>query len=169
MKRAEGEFSLFRKGFPPNRCFRVMRATFISPAILVTALLAGCAAPAPSAKAPAASLDPSVNSRAIAKGMDGEEVIRRIGKPAEVRPLKPGDGHAEVWVYRRDAGTRTIQTATSTRQIEVPNFITGGTQLVNEPVYSTEQIKYEESISLLMYDGKLVEWKKSVAGRRAFN
>ena len=146
-----------------------MRVSLLLPLIAV-AFVCGCSTPGPALKAPApaVSVDPAVNPRAIAKGMSAEEVIRRIGKPAEIQPLKTAEGHAEVWVYHRIAGQKTVQSATSTRQIPVP-AASGETRLIDEPVFSLEQITFEESISLLMYDGKLVEWKKSVEGKRAFN
>lgn len=151
-----------------------MRTFAFSLGLIPALIFAGCAsepqkpAAAPPPTAPSAALDPAVNSRAIAKGMTADEVVRRIGKPAEVRPLSSSDGHAEIWVYRRNAGQKTVQTATSTRQIPIPSA-SGEIRMVDEPVFSLEQITLEESVSLLMYDGKLVEWRKSVEGKRSFN
>ena len=145
-----------------------MRYSFFLPALLFAALVSGCSTPPEKPKQPAASLDPSLNTKAIAKGMSADEVIRRIGKPEEVEPVKSSNGHAEVWIYRRDAGTKTIQSATSTRQIPVP-VMSGGTQMVDEPVYSVEQIAMEEETSFLMYDAKLVEWKKAIVRKRTYN
>ena len=107
--------------------------------------------------------------RVIAKGMEAEEIIRRIGKPTEVNPMPSPDGKAEVWIYRRHAGQQSTLTATSVVQTPVVNPITGHMFTTPEPSYSQERLDLEETTSLLMFNDRLVEWKRTMEGKRAFN
>lgn len=101
--------------------------------------------------------------------MDGEEIIRRIGRPSEIRPLDTSAGHAEIWVYRRNAGNDNTLTATRTVQTPVVNPLTGVRFTVPEPSYSVEHRDLLEITNLLMFEGKLTEWTRSVEVKRAFD
>lgn len=114
-------------------------------------------------------LDPAKNPRAIAKGMTADEVLRRLGEPAEKRPMTTPAGQAEVWVYRRKVGTVRRQTATDIEEIPYVDIATGQVRTVPQPKYSMETIDVEEDTSLLIFDGKLIEWKQMTADSRRFH
>ncbi len=107
--------------------------------------------------------------RVIAKGMEGEEIVRRIGKPSEIRPVDTPDGRAEIWVYRRNAGQDTTLSATTVSQRLVIHPLTGAHFTVPEPSYSTERRELLETTNLLLYEGKLAEWTRTVEAKRSYN
>ncbi len=113
--------------------------------------------------------DPAKPPRVIAKGMDAEEIVRRIGKPTEIRPLETPEGQAEVWVYRRNAGQESTLAATSVIQVPIVHPLTGVQYNAPEARYSMERRDLVETTNLLMFDGKLVEWTRTVEGKRSFN
>jgi hypothetical protein len=117
------------------------------------------AAPAP---APAPGAKPAKASRpALEKGMTAEQVLKLIGKPSEIKPMpvpEGGTGKAEMWIYRRDGGTRTVQVPIGTRQ--VPGFV-GINQPLSEQhrtevIYGPKTIKIYQVTSLLMFNDTLM-------------
>jgi len=97
----------------------------------------------------------------LTKGMTAEEIVKLIGKPVEVKPMKLPEGStgkAEVWIYRREAGTRSVPVPSGTR--EVPGFVnpalTDAAQHTTEIVYTNKIITIEQVTSLLMFDDKLI-------------
>ena len=145
--------------------------------IMAAVGLAGCsqtagvspaATPATSANVNTAS-DTAKPPRVITKGMDGDEIVRRIGKPSEIRPMETPEGHAEIWVYRRNAGVESTLTATGVTQTPVADPLTGARFFVPEPSYSQERKEMLETTNLLMFEGKLLEWTRMVEGKRTFN
>jgi len=101
--------------------------------------------------------------RALEKGMPAEEVIRLIGKPAEIKPMETTEGKAETWIYRRELGHQTRQVVTGMRQ--VPTYVgpgmgdgadaQSGMSMRGEPIYQMETTTTYQVTSLLMFDGKL--------------
>lgn len=136
--------------------------------------LAGCSQTAGVAPNGTAATAANVNAsdkppRVIVKGMEGEEIIRRIGKPTEIRPLETPQGQAEVWVYRRKAGQESTLAATSVVQVPIIHPLTGVQYNAPEARYSMERRDLLETTNLLMFEGKLVEWTRLVEGKRSFN
>jgi hypothetical protein len=129
-------------------------------ALLTAGLLgfiAGCATPAP---LPAPKAAQSAQGRpAIAQGMTADEVVRRIGRPLEVRPVQ-SDVPAEVWVYRRDAGSISTMNATTTSEVPVADPFTGQISTVPQLEYRPERVDAEQQTELLMVEGRLVSWKQ---------
>lgn len=139
---------------------------FLLATVSLTAFFAGCSNPP--APPSAAAADPAAPPRVIAKGMSADEILRRIGKPTEVRPIDSPEGQAEIWIYRRPAGHTTQQTAATVHEIPVVNPYTGVIRMLNEPTYSLDTVDLLESTSLLIYNGKMVEWKRAIEGKRVF-
>jgi hypothetical protein len=106
--------------------------------------------------------------------MTAEAVKRIMGEPAEIKLMSTTTGTAEVWVYRRTSSSPI-------RQVQVGTRFTKGTpssgsatgdhssnmaaQMVDEPVFAQQIEIVDETISLLMFDGKLLEQKASVQKR----
>lgn len=116
-----------------------------------------------------ASSDTMTPPRVIIKGMEGEEIVRRIGKPTEIRPLETPEGRAEVWIYRRNAGQDSTLNATTVTQRLVIHPLTGVHYTVPEPSYSMERREFLETTNLLIYDGRLAEWTRVVESKRSYN
>jgi|GEM_PF-945106 len=155
-----------------------MRGHFFFSTVFIAVGLAGCtqttgvapATPAATAAARSTSTsEPAKATRVITKGMEGDEILRRIGKPTEIRPMESPSGHAEVWVYRRPAGTESGLTATTVVQTPVADPLTGVQFTVPEPSYSQETRELIETTNLLMFDGKLTEWTRTVEAKRSFH
>jgi len=138
--------------------------------VALVSLLAGCAstssstAPRPAAAGPAVIGAPV---KGLEKGMSADAVRKLLGKPAEITMLVTSDGMAEVWVYHRNlqqsrlvaTGTRTATAQLGTMQLDA----------IPEPVYSLESNSVEETLRLLMFQGKLHEWTRQAQEGRAFN
>ena len=115
--------------------------------VALVALLSSCATTAPSDTStggvqPAVSASPDGPEHSLQKGMTADAVKQIMGEPAEIKPMPSPTGKAEVWVYHRRSNG-------ATRQIQV------GTQM-------GEQIEIiDQTISLLMFEGRLMEQKQS--------
>lgn len=105
--------------------------------------------------------------RSLHHGMTAEEVIAMIGKPNKVAPMKDGDGKAEIWTYRRQTGTKTMQVPS--RELNEgyssrPSAATDGHALayIDRPSmsYALETTTTYQVTSLLLYEGKLVTAKQ---------
>jgi hypothetical protein len=133
-------------------------------------LAAGCASTSATAPGPAGpSDDPSVLTK-LAKGMSGEAVRRLPGNPADVSLPPKAAGAAEIWTYHRTyRTTREVQTSTQSRPAFVgPGRGEDGMGPVEEPVYSTEYYEVNETLKLLMFQDRLLEWKRTATDRRSF-
>ena len=91
--------------------------------------------------------------------MSAETILSIIGKPAEVKPMPSPDGKAEMWIYRQQAGQKSVQVVVGER--EVPAF-TGVGQPGNDSVGTRKELIYGQKLvtvyrvtSLLMFNGQL--------------
>jgi hypothetical protein len=129
---------------------------------------AKAAKPAPAAEKAAAQGETKdakkPGKKPLEKGMTGDEVIALIGKPQQVKPMpkqEGAEGKAEVWIYRRPAGEKSIQVVTGTQEVpafnglgQTGNDMASGTR--TEMLYGNKTVKMFHVTSLLMMDGKLV-------------
>ena len=100
--------------------------------------------------------------------MTAEQVRALLGQPVVVRPMNSAQGSAEVWIYRRAVSGGVDLVATGTQEIPATNPLTGQQTTVLEPVYSQESRTVEQELQLLMYDGKLVSWKRADRTKRDY-
>lgn len=148
------------------------------PALIPAALfafLAGCSSMPPPSPAKDASAGSTVAAagngpeRTLQKGMTAEAVKRIMGEPAEIKPMQSAAGKAEVWVYQRTSSMPVQQVQVSTRSTDITTIGSDGqahvTQSIGEPVFAQQIQIVDETISLLMFDGKYVEQKQSVEKR----
>ena len=150
-------------------CVTVNSRTVIFGFVLVAPILAGCSsvpsAPTTAQKRAAqpARPDPWLS---LAKGTTAEQVRADLGTPVEVRPLRsPG---AEVWIYRRTAAVDVNLVPTKTEDVPYFDPITGQQRTIQNPVYSQETRTVEEELQLLLYEGKLVNWKRGFRDERSY-
>jgi hypothetical protein len=148
------------------------------PALIPAALfafLAGCSSmppPSPAKDARAGSTVAAVGNgseRTLQKGMTAEAVKRIMGEPAEIKPMQSAAGKAEVWLYRRTSSVPVQQVQVSTRSTDITTIGGDGqarvAQRIEEPVFAQQIQIIDETISLLMFDDKLIEQKESVQKR----
>ena len=76
---------------------------------------------------------------------------------------------AEVWIYRRTAAVDVGMVPT--KMEDVPSFdpMTGQQRTMQMPVYSQETRTVEEELQLLLYEGKLVSWKRGFRDERSYH
>jgi hypothetical protein len=107
--------------------------------------------------------------RALQNGMTAEEVKHIMGTPAEIKPMESPTGKAEVWIYRRTMLGRVEQIQVGSKPITVSSV--GGDGLAHlqtvaeEPIYKQAVHTDEETISLLMFDGRFISQKRTVEKR----
>lgn len=104
--------------------------------------------------------------------MSAEEVKRIMGEPVEIRPMSSPTGKAEVWVYRRMSSSPIRQVQVGTHFTNVTTIGGDGqahvAQTIEEPVFAQQIEIVDETISLLMFDGKLIEQKESAQKRQEY-
>ena len=144
--------------------------------VALVGLLSGCATTAPTT-APAAVTQPAATSpdgpeRALKKGMTAEAVRAIMGEPAEIKPMQSPVGQAETWTYHRRTSGVTQQVQVGTRATALSAIGGDGqahvTQTIEEPVFAQKVEIVDETISLLMFDGRLLEQKKSAQTRQEY-
>jgi hypothetical protein len=143
--------------------------------VALLAFLAGCSSmppPSPAKDAGAGSTVAAVGSgpeRALQKGMTAEAVKRIMGEPVEIKPMPSPDGKAEVWVFHRMSSVPVQQVQVGTRSTDITTIGGDGqahvAQSIAEPVFAQQIEIVDETISLLMFNGKYVEQKQSVQKR----
>jgi outer membrane protein assembly factor BamE (lipoprotein component of BamABCDE complex) len=162
---------MFLKGFLNLRCSVLvmhLRYPAVIPAALAAFLVSCSSTPAPStpdntASSPTVAAVGDGPEHALQKGMTAEAVKQIMGNPAEIKLMTTTTGKAEVWVYRRTSSTPVRQVQVGTRVTTSPT--TGdhqsnmGVQTVDEPVFAQLIEVVDETVSLLMFDDKLVEQK----------
>jgi hypothetical protein len=157
-----------------------LRYRAVIPAVLA-AFLVSCAntptpsAPSNTAAAPTVAAVGDGPEHTLQKGMTAEAVKHIMGEPAEIKLMATTTGRAEVWVYRRTSSTPVQQVQVGTRVTNATTPASGsatgnnqsnmGAQMVEEPVFAQQIEVVDETISLLMFDGKLLEQKATAQKR----
>ncbi len=134
-------------------------------------LLDGCAAgpaasnPSPGSATETRSSDPWLS---LQKGETTEHLRATLGAPAETRPMKSQEGPAEIWTYRR---SRTVvnQVAASTEDMPYVDPFSGEMRTIQRPVYTNETRTVDEELQVLVFDGKVVTWKRASQTSRTYD
>jgi hypothetical protein len=100
--------------------------------------------------------------------LTADQVRARLGEAASVRPMKSSQGPAEIWTYRRMVSAGTVLIAARTQDMPVMNPLTGQQSMMPAPVYDQEARTVEQELQLLIFDGKLVSWKRTERTRRDY-
>lgn len=150
--------------------YHKMKLRFALPGLaLLAAILAACSS-APSAATAGSGRTPAAGEpeawKSLAKDMTADQVRAALGQPVEVRPMQQAG--AEVWVYRRMTARDVGMVPTKMEDIPYFDPFTGEQRTIQEPVYSQEVRTVEEELHLLLYEGKLVNWKSRFLGARTY-
>ncbi|HEY4245977.1 MAG TPA: hypothetical protein VGM64_03920 [Lacunisphaera sp.] len=101
----------------------------------------------------------------LKKGMTAVMVVKIMGKPGLVRPMKAPDGKAEIWEYHRQidehfshvqVGSKPIMVDVQEGDGQIHHYQSGET-----PVFSDVRYYTEETIQLLMFDDRFLVAKVS--------
>ncbi len=143
-------------------------------AAALIALLAGCAsAPPPSpgvgdrSAASPATTAPSGPEATLQKGMTAEAVRAIMGEPSETKPMKTPAGQAEIWIYHRktQGSVQQVMVGMKSTPITTVNNNTGQAtvlQTIDEPILRQQTEIFEETVNLLIFDGRFIEQSRSV-------
>jgi outer membrane protein assembly factor BamE (lipoprotein component of BamABCDE complex) len=140
---------------------------------VVFTLLAGCATPPPSSSAAggktaavAPATEPAGPESALKRGMTPEEVKAIMGEPAEIKPMKSPAGAAEIWVYLRRSQGRTQQIMVGTKSTPMMTTNSNGdlvtTQTIEEPILRQQIEIIDETVSLLIFEGRYTEQNRTI-------
>jgi hypothetical protein len=98
----------------------------------------------------------------LRKGMMAQDVKERWGEPASVEPFSAADGKSVVWTYYYTVSSQTTQVVTSTENQLTYAGPAQGMQNLPHLVYGLKRSEVRQVVKLLLYDGTLVSWKKSM-------
>jgi hypothetical protein len=137
------------------------------------ALIAGCTDTA--TKAPDAGATPGAVSTmpaasgpetSLKRGMTPEEVKAIMGDPAETKPMKSAVGKAEIWVYHRTTRGQVRQVQVGTNSTPITTTSSSGQtsvlQTIDEPIFQQQTEIIDETIYLLMFDGRYQQLNRTV-------
>ena len=146
------------------------RTILILASLFIGALLVGSAA---NAATPAGGSDATKSGKPapplrpdpglpLKKGMTAQDVKARWGDPSSVEPFPPAEGKAEVWTYYYTLSDQTTEVVTSTAMQSAFRGPVQGMGDVPQLVYGLKHSEVKQVVKLLLYDGELVNWKKSI-------
>ena len=136
-------------------------------ATLVSAfLLASCASDAGSAAAasPATPGSPRAASPAgdavakLKKNLTAAEVRALLGAPASIKPIVVGEAKGENWSYLFNGPVTTRTVPVATQDVPAVNPLTGQSISRPEPVYQNQDVQLIDTLHLLLFDGRVIEW-----------
>ena len=129
-----------------------MKFLLLSCATFFTLILA---APVLRAAGPGA---PAQAKPVLEKNMAAAEIVRLIGQPDEIQPMKAEGVKAEKWTYRRRVNQTVFQTANTQTTIPAMVGVDGGGMVIGQAVVPDYRLKYAEIHQvtvLLLIDGRL--------------
>lgn len=147
------------------------------------AVLGGCAA-APNASTPSPAADaaqaayarelPAGKEATLKAGMTAAEVKGIMGEPAEISPVQSPAGKAERWMYYRTTHGASAQVQVGMSSTPTSTMYDSNGKLVvlktlDVPIYKMQTEYFDETINLLMYDGRFVQYKRIAKSRLLFD
>ena len=135
--------------------------------MLAATLLTGCATDStPAAPVtgqpvpPALATSPAAGALAkLTKNLTKAQVRELLGAPASTKPIKTGEFEGEIWSYPFRGATEVNVVAVATRDIPAVNPRTGQSITVSEPVYQNQSVEVIDTLHLLLFGERLVEWR----------
>ena len=133
---------------------------------LVATLLAGCATSASKSVTAAATADSQLAASPagaaaakLQKNLSAAEVRAALGVPASVKPIVVGEAKGENWSYPFTASVATHMVPVGTKDLPAVNPITGQSITRPEIIYQNQDTQIVDTLHLLLFDGRLIEWK----------
>jgi len=116
---------------------------------------------------------PETPETALTRGMPADAVIKIMGQPKEIKPMKAPVRKAEIWVYKREADRHVNRVEIGSIPITITKII-DYEQAILVPVGENVQyadlhcVKYE-TVQLLMFNNHLWICKISSQEDRRYN
>ncbi len=106
----------------------------------------------------AAPAQPAKIKPVLDKGMEATQIVRLVGEPDEINPMKSDAAKAETWIYRRKTSQTIKQTANTQAYIPAMVGFDSGGMIIGQalvPEYRLKYIRSYQVTALLLVDGKL--------------
>jgi DUF438 domain-containing protein len=90
-----------------------------------------------------------------------------MGDPVEIKPMKVSVGMAEIWTYHRSIRGEVQQVQVGLKSTPITTTSSSGQtsvlQTIDEPIFKQQTSIIEETISLLMFDGRYQQLNKTTS------
>jgi len=106
----------------------------------------------------AANTVPAKAKSVLDKGMEAAAIIRLIGRPQEISPIKAEGVSAETWTYRRKVDDLIYQTANTEAYIPAMVGFQSSGLIIGRAIVPDYRLKHAalyQMTALLIVDGKL--------------
>ncbi len=97
----------------------------------------------------------------LSKGMPVTELVELYGQPKEKTKIEREDLVFERWIYEEPFQSRVDMVASRMEEIPYIDPLTGESRTIQEPVFTQEMKHYDLKTDILVFDGKVIEWKQS--------
>lgn len=95
----------------------------------------------------------------LAKNLTAAEVRTLLGAPVSIKPIAVGEAKGENWSYSFDGPIATHMQQVATQEVPAVNPITGRDITRPEPVFQNQDVQTIDTLHLLLFEGRLIEWK----------
>lgn len=147
------------------------RSLPVAGAILATAaFVGGCTTPPPDGSSPSATAASQAASQPppLKVGMTDEEIRAAWGPPAEILPLENAPAPGEIWRYRTVLRSAQRQVAATVVEVPYVDPISGLYIPQKEITQSQETVSQVQTTDLIVVEGRLVGWKRSLNEERTY-
>jgi len=101
----------------------------------------------------------------LKRGMSADEVRQIMDRPIEIKPMAAPTGKAEIWIFKRKFDERIELVQVGTQPVMTTLYGPDGRPSIQTTAgdarYATVHYATEETIQLLLYDGRFVSGKVS--------
>lgn len=120
-------------------------------------------APDRAAAQPAAEEKPAGPEARLVKGMPAAEVLKVMGRPADVSPMETPSGKAEIWRYRERVSETSTQVQVGSKPITISQ-VGADNQIhtitvAEEPIYKMQMTARDRVVALLVFNDQYLEQK----------
>ena len=121
--------------------------------------------------APIAGAEPQAlgSMTGLSKGMSVTELVELYGQPKEKTKIERDELVFERWIYVEPFRSRVDMVASRMEEVPYIDPLTGESKTIQEPVFTQEMKHYELKSDILMFDGKVIEWKQSTVMVRSLD
>lgn len=121
--------------------------------------------------APIAGAEPQAlgSMTGLSKGMSVTELVELYGQPKEKTNIERDELVFERWIYVEPFRSRVDMVASRMEEVPYIDPLTGESKTIQEPVFTQEMKHYELKSDILMFDGKVIEWKQSTVMVRSLD
>lgn len=97
----------------------------------------------------------------LSKEMPVSELVGLYGEPDEKTKIEREGLIFERWIYEEPFESRVDMVASRMEEVPYMDPLTGESKTIQEPVFTQEMKHYDLKTDILVFDGKVIEWKQS--------